>query len=356
MRVRLFRAFADPYRASMQIYADQLLRGVRPLLADGEAIDAWALDGARLRPAAVRYWDQYVRYQRAARAQAADVNHVVDHGYAHLLASLPAGRSVVTFHDAVGARVAGVPARTRLALSLGLRAIRRAARVIADSEAARRDLLALVDYPPERVRVVHLGIDPTFEPTADGAERRRRYALRDGYVLHVGHTQPYMNVEAALGSLACLVRECGVDARLVKVGTPFTAGQRALIERLDLPGRVAHLGRVPLADLPAIYGGAGVLLYPARHAGFGLPPLEAMACGTPVVASDRGALPEILGDAALMADPEDHRAIARHAARLLTDPALRERHRQRGLAQARRYDWARTAAETLALYREVAAG
>jgi glycosyltransferase involved in cell wall biosynthesis len=356
VRIRLFRAFADPYRASMQLYADRLLAGVPPLLGAGEAIDAWAPDGARLSPPAARYWDQYVRYQRDARANAADVNHVVDHGYAHLVRALPAGRSVVTFHDAAGARVPGAAARTRLALRLGLRAIRRAARVIADSDAARRDFLELVDYPPERVRVVHLGVDRAFGPSADGAECRRRYALDDGYLLHVGHTQPYMNVEGALGALARLVRECGVDARLVKVGTPFTGEQQALIDRLGVRGRVAHLGRVPAADLPAIYAGAGVLLYPARHAGFGLPPLEAMACGTPVVASERGALPEILGDAALTADPEDHAAIARHAARLLTDPALRARQRARGLERAGHYDWARTAARTLAVYREVAAG
>jgi glycosyltransferase involved in cell wall biosynthesis len=356
MRICLFRAFPDAYRKSMEIYADQLLKGIRPLLREDEEIVGCLPEGVRLRPRYVRYWDQYVRYQRLCKGSRGDVNHIVDHGYGHLARSLPARRVVVTFHDSVVTRVRGVALSTRLSLRYSLHAIRQVAAVVAISETSRRDFLALVDYPPDRVRVVYLGIDPAFRVTEDCGEWKRRYALPDSYLLHVGHNLPYANLDAALLTLDALARAHGIDARLVKVGAAFTPTQEALLDERGLRARVTHLGSVPLADLPAIYSSAAVLLYPVLYAGFGWPPLEAMACGTPVVCSNRGALPEVLGDAALMVEPDDHDQMAVDVARLMTDKRLRESYRAKGLARARRYDWSRTARQMLDIYRELAHG
>jgi glycosyltransferase involved in cell wall biosynthesis len=339
----------------MHIYADQLVRRMQPLLKPDEQIREYLVSGARSAGLG-RYWDQYVRYQRFARDHAGDVNHVVDHGFAHLVASLPPERTLVTFHDAIVARVDGVRLGTRLAFRYSLRALRRAKIVVADSETSRADLLSLIDYPPERVSVIYPGIHPSFRPGDNRAHLRQQYGLDGVAVLHVGHTQPYMNIEAVLGTCARLVRVHRLDVRLVKVGGALTRAQWRLAQRLGIDHRIVSLGRVPLGTLCDLYRAADVLLYPVHYAGFGLPPLEAMASGLPVVCSNRGALPEVIGDAAATADPEDEAAMAEAVAALVEDARLRQARVAAGLARARAFSWDRTAADTLALYRRLVEG
>jgi glycosyltransferase involved in cell wall biosynthesis len=351
MRVTLFRAFPDFFRRSMQIYADHLLRRVRELLGPREQVVDFALQAARVAPKPLRYWDQYVRYQLACRAQAGDVNHVIDHGYAHLLYSLPARTTVVTFHDAAVARVKTIPLRTRLSLRYNVRAMARAARVLADSQTSRKDFLELTDYPEDRVQVIYPGVEDSFRPLDDRESVKRRLGLPPRCVLHVGNSLPYMNVEGVLRAVAHLTTGCGVDARLVRVGERLTPEQEGLVERLGIRDRVTQLGRVPLAQLVELYNGADVLVYPVFYAGFGWPPLEAMACGTPVVCSNRGALPEVVGPAALLVEPDDYRGLAEQVATLLTDDRLRAAYRLKGREQVRRYTWERAAREVLDVYR-----
>lgn len=353
MTIALFRAFPDPYRKSMQIYADQLRRGLAALVGPDDAVRECVLPDARLAPPWSRYWDQYVRYQRYARASAADINHLIDHGYGHLAYSLPPDRTVVTFHDATVMKVPGVSLRTRLSLRYSLRAIRRVARVIAVSGASRDDLLELIDYPPERVAVVHQGIDPSFRPPGDREALRRRLGFEGPTLLHVGHTQAYMNVPRVIAVLDQLVRHLGIDARLVKVGDALTPEQQVLVDRLGLRARVRALGRVAFADLPGVYAAADVLLYPPLYAGFGLPPLEAMACGTPVVCSNRGSLPEVVADAALVEDPDDEARLAERVAAVVTDERVRAQCRTRGLERAAAFTWDRTARGVLEVYRSI---
>ncbi len=353
MTIALFRAFPDPYRKSMQIYADQLRRGLTALVGPGDAVGERVLPAARLAPPWSRHWDQYVRYQRYARASGADINHILDHGYGHLAYSLPPDRTVVTFHDATVVKVPGVSLRTRLSLRYSLGAIRRVARVIAASRASRDDLLELIDYPPERVTIVHLGIDPAFRPPDDREALRRRLGFEGPTILHVGHTQAYMNLPRVIAIVDRLVRRLGLDARLVKVGDPLTAEHRALIDRLGLGARVRELGRVAFEELPGIYAAADVLLYPPLYAGFGLPPLEAMACGTPVVCSNRGSLPEVVGDAALVEDPDDEARMAERVAEVVTNARVRAERQARGLRHAAGFTWDATSRAVLQVYRSI---
>jgi len=353
MTVALFRAFPDAFRRSMTLYADELARGLRARLAGDGRVDEIELPAPRLAPPWARYWDQYVRYQRLAGRCRADVFHILDHAYGHLVRNLPEERTVVTFHDAVVTTLKGIGWRTRFSQRYSLSGIVRAARVIADSHDARRDFLALARYPPERVHVVHPGVGPSFRPLEDRQAVRRELGFARPVVLHVGHTLPYMNVARVISAFARLVRDLGIDAQLVKVGA-LSPALRAHVARLGLDDRVVELGAVPAATLPRVYGAADVLVYAPLHAGFGLPPLEAMACGTPVVCSTAGALPEVVGDAALMADPEDEAALAEATARLLTDGALVEDFRVRGQQRAARYTWETASRELLDIYRDVA--
>jgi len=352
MRVCLFRAFPDPFRTSMQIYAEQLLKGIRPLLQEDEQIEDCLPTNVHLKGFA-RYWDQYVRYQWLSRSYQGDVNHVIDHGYGHLLHTLPPHKSIVTFHDSTVNTLSGVAYTTRLSVRHSFAAIRKAARIITVSDTSRQDFLNLVNYPEKRVEVVYHGVDHAFQIIQGRDELRRSNSLPDRYILHVGHNLSYMNVEKVFLALECLVRRHGINTQLIKVGDQFTPRQERLIDTLGLRNRVVHRGKVPLKDLVVIYNCADVLLYPVLYAGFGLPPLEAMACGTPVVCSDRGSLPEVVGDAAITTDAEDHEQMAAHVARLLTDGALREACRSKGLLRAQRYSWDETARAMLAIYREV---
>ena len=353
MKIYLFRSFPDPYRKSMEVYADQLLKGIRSLLNEHEDIVDYLPANVHLTPRCARYWDQYIRYQRLSKTFHGDVNHIIDHSYGHLVNSLPAHRTIVTFHDSTVMKVNTIPYRTRLSLRYSLKAVRKAAMVIADSQISRQDFLYLVDYPEDKVKVVYPGIDYSFKMMQNRDALKKHYNLPGIYILHIGHNLAYMNVEGVFLVLNCLVRRYGINAQLIKVGNRFTATQERLLDRLDLRKRVIHFGRVPFHDLPVIYNCADVLLYPVLYTGFGLPPLEAMACGTPVVCSNRGSLPEIVGDAALMADPEDHQQLAMHVMSLLTDETLRDTYRTKGFQQAQCYSWNKTAREVLVIYRKV---
>jgi glycosyltransferase involved in cell wall biosynthesis len=352
MNIVLFRPFPDAYRFSMNRYASAIEERVRPWLAAGETIAAAALPGPRLQGWS-RYWDQYVRYQRYARQRAGDVNHVVDHGYGHLVRSLPARRTIVTFHDAVVAKVPGTRWRTRAAFRFALAGLTRAAAVVCDSESARQDLHELVRLPADRVHVIPLGIDEMFRPPADRDAVRRQLGFGTDVVLMVGHTQPYMNVDRMLQAFGMLIHHHHLDAQLVKIGLPFTQEQQRLIASLELSDRVRIAGRVAHHELPSYFQAADVLLYAPLLAGFGLPPLEAMACGTPVVASSRGAIPEIVGGAAVCVDAEDPDAMGAAMADVLTNPVRRRRLVDAGFEQAARFEWTETSRRLVELYRAV---
>ena len=227
-----------------------------------------------------------------------------------------------------------------------------------------KDLLRLTSIREERVRVVPNGVSERFLRADAGEDRGAAFPAARSRpagspangplrILHVGHCAPYKNIETILRAIPAICRRLGVPVLLVKVGGPFTRDQRTLIGQLGLEDRVEYLGTVPLEDLPGVYGRADLLLMPSLHEGFGLPALEAMACGTPVVVSNRGSLPEVVGDAGLLVEPHDIEGIARAAERLTTDPALRTDLIRRGRERARAFTWERTARETLAVYQEV---
>src|SRR5262245_7548640 len=267
---------------------------------------------------------------------------------------------VTTVHDLVPLRLPHlVPSRHRWAVRCLLGgALRRAQRVIAVSETTRGEILARYRLPPARVVVVPEAAPPHFVPPPAPAlaAARARYGLTRPYVLFVGFLEPKKNLDALLHAVA-RVRRTGAwgETELVVVGAPgWGPPPAARAHTLGLDGLVRFVGPAPDADLPALYGGALAFAFPSLWEGFGLPALEAMAAGAPVLASNRGALPEVTGGAALLVEPAPA-AIAEALERLLAEPALRERLRQAGLARAAEFSWARTARETLAVYRAAAA-
>jgi glycosyltransferase involved in cell wall biosynthesis len=236
-------------------------------------------------------------------------------------------------------------------------AVQHADHILADSHATKSDLISLLDLPPEKVTVVHLAADPSFRPIP--APKRQRtasqYQLEPGYILFVGTLEPRKNLPRLLQAYRMLLDEKVTSVDLVLIGGKGWLYDQIFqrVETLHLRQHVHFLHHVPDAHLPALYGAACVLTTPSLYEGFGLPALEAMACGTPVVVANRASLPEVVGPAGLLVDPEDPRDIADKLSRVLSETALRERMRRDGFTQASRFTWQHTARATLAVYRHV---
>jgi glycosyltransferase involved in cell wall biosynthesis len=271
-------------------------------------------------------------------------------------------RLVVTVHDLAFRRLPETaPHGTRWWLARLDRALQRATRVIAVSQSTRGDLLECTSVDPARVVVVPLGVDrSTFRPPRpeEVAAVRSRYSLDGPYLLALGGIEPRKNLPGILEAFARL----DPDLRLVIAGAGVEwnpEGSSLLADALaelapDARGRVHRTGYVSEEDKVALLGGAEALVYPSLYEGFGLPVLEAMACGTPVVTSDVSSLPEVAGEAAVLVDPNDPGAIASGVGKLLTDSALRERLRRAGLERAARFSWEDTARATAAVLRQAA--
>ncbi len=266
-------------------------------------------------------------------------------------------RSVVTIHDLGYLHYPeGHTAKQRRLLDLTTRWSSRAAtHIIAISETTKRDLIDRYGVHEPRITVIPHGVSDRFSPAGHEAidEVRNRYRLPAQFVLAVGTIQPRKNYDGLARSMETLARR-GLPHSLVIAGKPgWMADQvRAAIDATGFSQRVYLLGYVPLDDLPALYGSADVVAFPSWYEGFGLPALEAMRCGAPVVVSNRGALPEIVGDAALIADPADPDAFGERLAQVVTDPGLRARLVERGQRHAAAYSWRGTAEMTLELLRE----
>jgi glycosyltransferase involved in cell wall biosynthesis len=231
----------------------------------------------------------------------------------------------------------------------------RAAAVIAVSESSRRDAIEQLGLQPERVHVVYHGCDPLFRPIADAPLRDAvidRLGLREPFILSVGTLEPRKNVTRLLQAFRRLKDEYSVRHQLVVVGGKGWLYRTIFdeVQRLGLVGQVMFTGYVAREDLPALYGAAELLVYPSLYEGFGLPPLEAMACGCPVVTSDRSSLPEVVGEAAICVDPTDVGGMADAIAAVIHDPTRRVEMIRRGLERARLFSWERAAEETLEVY------
>ena len=266
---------------------------------------------------------------------------------------------VVTVHDL--ARLcfpfAAETPEEKLGLKLDTLGIQRAEHLIAVSECTKTDLMDYLDVPSHKVSVIHNGIERrVFHPV-------EAKPFDFPYLLYVGTERPRKNLRTLLEALAALkeTAEGSRDLRLVKVGSAgrteeFREATVAEIDRLGLDGDVVFTEDATDDELAAYYSGAEALILPSLYEGFGLPLVEAMACGCPVIAANGSALPEVAGDAALFFEPRDPAGLTRRIRELLTSPSLSDEMTCRGLARAERFSWDRAADETLQVYRSIEAG
>ena len=270
---------------------------------------------------------------------------------------------VVTVHDLIPALLpayrGGVLGK---AYNLLVRAsARRAAYVLTDSQAARQDILRHLHIAPHRVEAIHLAAEARFRPIHDPTALNRvrhKYELPCSYLLYLGGFDVRKNVS---GILRAFARLDGTETRLVIAGqlprqdSGLFPDPRRIATELGILDRVLFTGWVDEEDKPALYSGAVAFLFPSLYEGFGLPPLEAMSCGTPVIASDRSSLPEVVGNGGLCVDPENATAMAEAMRALTTNVTLRRELREASLAQAERFSWQRCAQATMETYQRVSA-
>jgi glycosyltransferase involved in cell wall biosynthesis len=300
------------------------------------------------RPLARILWEQAIQ-PWSAREAGLDLIH----GTAFVGPQFSTCPFVITVHDlSFLSYPQNFPALNRTYLRMFTRmSVRRARRIIAVSESTKRDLMRYYGVSGDRVDVVHNGVDPMFRPmpAADVAAFRRQRHLPERFILFVGTLEPRKNVTRLVEAYARLPRPRPPLMLLGGKGWLYDE-IFARLESLDLQGEVKFVGYVPVEELALWYNAAGLFVYPSLYEGFGLPPLEAMACGTPVVASSASSLPEVVGNAGLLVDPTSSEALAEGMRRVLADQGLRETMRSAGLARAKDFSWQTAAAYTVTSY------
>ena len=280
------------------------------------------------------------------------------HATHYVLPPLTRARAVVTIHDIIHLlypqflpnRFAHLYARFMIR-----RALQRADRIITVSYNSKRDLVDYFSIAPSRIEVIYNGVSPLFfseVPPGAPEAAARKHGVRGKYLLFLGGEKPHKNVQNVLRAFAEARRDAALPHTLVLAGPlpSNPARLEALIAALDLGNAVVRPGIVPEEDLPALYAGADVFLYPTLYEGFGLPVIEAMACGTPVLTSSTSALQEVAGGYAYLADPMDVEAIARGIVTLTTDVKIRSDFRELGRKRSLDFSWDKAAERTLAVY------
>jgi glycosyltransferase involved in cell wall biosynthesis len=280
----------------------------------------------------------------------ADVFHATE----HLLPRLEHIRAVFTLHDLIFQFDPDSHKLLNIAFLKTMipRFLKAADAVIAVSECTKRDALRLYGIPADKVHVIYEGVDPKFAPITDPtrlAEVRSTFQLPHHFILHLGTIEPRKNLPLLFDIVAQSKQPLVVAGKLGWLTDPILAK----VKELGVEDRVHFTGYVADEDLPALISAADVLAMPSKYEGFGLPVLEAMACGVPVVASNTSSLPEVGGEAVLYARPDDARSWINLLDRVRDDAELRSSLRERGLRQAAKFTWAEAARQTAAVYRRV---
>jgi glycosyltransferase involved in cell wall biosynthesis len=293
------------------------------------------------------------------RRQHVDVFHAPH----YVLPALTPARTVVTIHDCIHLmfpqylpnRLAYVYARASLWI-----AAHKSDKILTVSETSKRDILRFFNVSPEKIVVIPNAIDERFrvEPDEDQVVRtRERYQLGDPFILYAGTIKPHKNLERLIEAFCQVRARSGIEElRLLIIGDEISKLQalRRAVHRHKVHKYVRFLGFVPDETLAVLYRLAAVFVFPSLYEGFGLPPLEAMASGTPVVTSSVSSLPEVVGDAAVLVDPHNADAIAYGILQALMDDELRADLRRKGLARAQQYSWERSVRRVREIYEEVA--
>ncbi len=306
-----------------------------------------------------KVWFEQITFPRACKKLGVDVAHVPYFGSP----LSPTRPTVVTIHDLIPMVLPEYRGNSlvRLYTALVAAAAPQARIILADSEASKQDVLRKLGLPEEQVRVVYLAPAPHFQPAETWqqiVDIKEKYNLPEHFVLYLGGYDVRKNVKALLYAYTWVSATLADQYPLVlggtlpKTDTPFFPDPLRTARELGIDEYVLTPGWIAEADLPLVYAAADVFVYPSRYEGFGLPVLEAMACGTPVVTTNAASIPELAGPAAFQLDPNDTKHMAAPIIRLCTEEESNDEMIERGFAQVEKFSWQKTAVETLQAYRD----
>lgn len=309
-----------------------------------------------------RWWWDQVKFPREAARKRAGLLHQPCFSAPVFLRHWPfyfKGKVVVTCHDLISVFFPeNLPLASRLFYSRWMPYSYRAADlIIASSEHTKKDIISFLKIPERKIRVVHLAVSSDFQPVKSRAKLKKiqeKYLTGEKYFLDVGTLEPRKNLPFLVRAFALASRE-GIEENLVITGKKgwYYEDLFSLVDKLNLKEKVIFTGYADEKDLPGLYSGATALVFPSLYEGFGLPPLEAMACGTPVVSSSTSSLPEVVGNAGILLPPKDERLWANNMLNIIRDRGLTKTLADLGLRQARKFTWEETARKTIEVYKEV---
>jgi glycosyltransferase involved in cell wall biosynthesis len=367
MRVAILRR-APQASFSMDVYADSLVKGLRAVRPSWDIVERSPVLGARqfnLLSGGQKYYERYWRYPRSLKRLDADIFHIIDHsdGYLSYWLNVYQKNNVVTCHDLINltqpesfAGKASLPLVSLTAWKLAVQGMKTSDHVIAVSAHTKKDTVAQLAIAPQKITVVPNAVDPLFRPLPpdkiDFFRQQQGLSPDTVCLLNVGSNNARKNILTVLQVLA-LLKQQGLSAQFWKVGADFDLEQQTFIQTHQLEACTAYLGQPTEDQLVQIYNAADILVAPSLYEGFGLTLLEAMACGTAVVAANVTAIPEVVGDAGMLIDPMDVDAIAAAIQHLHSDSRHREDLIHRGLERVKQFTWEKTAEQVANIYEQV---
>jgi len=301
------------------------------------------------------WWDQF-SFPKAARKAKVEILH-------QPCFSAPIfyrGKLIITVHDLISMHFPeNLPFFSRMFYSKWMPfTYKRADKIIAISEDTKKDIIKRLGIASKKIQVIHSAVSADFKPIKDRnilEEVKLKYRTGKQFILDVGTLEPRKNLPFLVRAFNLAIKEHNIPHNLVLSGKKgwYYEGLFKLVKELKLSNRVIFAGYVPEGDLPALYSAADLFAYPSMYEGFGFPPLEAMACGTPVVCSNTSSMPEVVGGAGIALSPENEEKWAEEIVKILYDKELQKALSKAGLQQAKKFSWEKTAKETIEVYKEV---
>jgi glycosyltransferase involved in cell wall biosynthesis len=364
----LFRDFLEDNRTSMEVYSDNLESALKPITGDllmvnsyAPSIPDWLFKCKLPRGVRIRY-ARYFSYPNQAKKNQGIINHIVDQSYAHLLNAIDSKRTVITVHDLIPilAWKGVVPGLSYphfpLLFKLTVASLSKARAIIAVSNSTKEDLITHCGLSASNITVVHNGIDTCFrsfsKEKSQSLRSRFRFPDENTYVVLITGNQSYKNHLTSFQVVSKLESITNKSIQLVWLGADYEMCEKYSAD-VVLTNDVILLKNLNLDKLVELYNSVDCLLFPSWYEGFGLPPLEAMACGTPVVTSNVASIPEVVGDAAIMLPPDDVDGLAVAVKNILENKVLRNEYIERGLKNVKNFTWEQCASDVLSVYKEI---